>query len=1166
MHIAFICNEYPPGVHGGIGAVTRTYARALVAAGHRCTVIGLYGHVDTEAHDGEVSDDHGVRVIRLLDVRGLPGLAPLSAQHRLWARLKVEHAQHRIDVVEGSEASFWAAPTRLPYPLMVRMHGGHRFFAEAEQRRTARGRSWAEARSLRRADDLVAVSRYVAERTTALLELGNRPVAVLPNPVDTSVFAPRPEAVESGIVLFLGSVCEKKGIRQLVEAMPTVVAAVPGARLVIAGRDVADPVTGASYVESLRAAVAPSVVDHVDFLGPVGHDEVAELIASAEVCAFPSHMEALPVAWLEALAVGKALVASRTGPGPEVVVDGESGLLVDPYDPDAIARAVTRCLTDPALRARLEGGARSRAVEHFDVADLLNDNITHYAALHAQWVGAAPGPVVEPPIVDHLVVVSHVVHHDDGGQLHAYAPYAKELDRWASMVGRLTVAAPLRVGPAPADSAPLAATNVRMAPQRETGGDRLIDKLAQIVRLPQLVWELDRALRGADAIQVRSPGNLGLLGAVLAPVRSRRVVAKYAGQWHGYPGEPAPWRWQRKVLGSRWFRGPVLAYGPAPGDGAHVVPAFSAALDAAALTRAGVVAAARAPRTSDECLRVLFVGRLSAAKHVDRVIEAVGALADRGRPVALAVVGDGPERASLAATVERAGWADVVTFRGAVDLSAMPDVYASADVLVLASESEGWPKAIVEAMAFGLVCIGNDRGMVPTIVSEGRGFTVPAGDATAIAARLDELAADPALVAATAHRAAAWAEQFSLDRLEQELRDLVGLAWADGSRFGHPPALRDQLAPEAGSGMSGKTGRPTVVQVVDSLDAGGTERVAVQLANELARRGHRSLLVATRRAGPLADEIAPEVEWLCLGRRAVIDPAAARALRHFVHDHDVDVIHAHSTSIFTVALSFPIGRRPAIVWHDHFSGAPDRPARPLRAVRRWIDEAVAVSRPIEAADRRALGLGARLSQLANFSVFDATAEPAADLPGMPGRRVVSVANLRPVKDQLTLIRALARMTEILPDVHLLLVGNDSGPYADRVRTEVRNRDLGANVTLLGVRADIASVLAGCDVAVLSSIDEGTPLALIEYGLAGRAVVATDVGEIGEVLDGGRAGVLVMPGDDSAMAEAVVRLLDDDTERTVLEDRLSRRVADRYSVDRLLTGWAEVYRRALIRNG
>ena len=51
-----------------------------------------------------------------------------------------------------------------------------------------------------------------------------------------------------------------------------------------------------------------------------------------------------------------------------------------------------------------------------------------------------------------------------------------------------------------------------------------------------------------------------------------------------------------------------------------------------------------------------------------------------------------------------------------------------------------------------------------------------------------------------------------------------------------------------------------------------------------------------------------------------------------------------------------------------------------------------------------------------------------------------------------------------------------------------------------------------------------------------------------------------------MAEAVVRLLDDDTERTVLEDRLSRRVADRYSVDRLLTGWAEVYRRALIRNG
>ena len=526
MHVVFICNEYPPGVHGGIGAVTRTYARALVGAGHHCTVIGVYRRA-TE----QVSDDDGVRVIRLPDVTGPAVVSPWRAQRRLWARLAEEHAHHRIDVVEGPEASMWAAPARLAYPLLVRMHGGHRFFAEAERRPTARGRSFVEARSIRRADDLVAVSRYVAERTTALLELGDRPVTVLPNPVDPAVFVPHPGAAEPGTVLFLGSVCEKKGVRQLVEAVPAIVAAVPGARLVVAGRDVPDPVTGASYLEGLRAAVAPSVADHVEFLGPVEHDRVAALLDRAEVCAFPSHMEALPVAWLEAMAAGKALVASRTGPGPEVVVDGRSGLLVDPYDPAAIASAVIACLTDPTLRVRLEAGARARAVDAFSVDAVVADNIAHYEAVRARWTGDQG--VADRPVVDHLVVVSHVVHHDDGGRLHAYAPYARELDRWASMVGRLTVAAPVRVGPAPSDTAPLTATNVRVAPQREAGGDRRIDKVAQILRLPQMVWGLDRALRGADAIQVRSPGNLGLLGAVLAPLRSppgggqvRRAVAR----------------------------------------------------------------------------------------------------------------------------------------------------------------------------------------------------------------------------------------------------------------------------------------------------------------------------------------------------------------------------------------------------------------------------------------------------------------------------------------------------------------------------------------------------------------------------------------------------------------------------------------------------------------
>jgi glycosyltransferase involved in cell wall biosynthesis len=307
----------------------------------------------------------------------------------------------------------------------------------------------------------------------------------------------------------------------------------------------------------------------------------------------------------------------------------------------------------------------------------------------------------------HLAVISHVVHHRWEGRLFAYTPYARELDLWASMVDRLTVVAPVRDGEPPPDTTALVADNVDVAPQIEAGGDDRRAKLAQLRRLPAMVRAVDRAIRGADAVQVRCPGNLGLIGAVVAPLRSGRVLAKYAGQWHGYAGEPAAWRLQRAILRSRWFRGPVLAYGPSSGDRPHVVPAFSTAVDARALARAAEQAHRR-PTPSAEAgpspeagpsaqagrdgpLRVLFVGRLTAAKHVDSVIEAVHRVAAGGAAISLRVVGDGPERDRLQALAERTGPGSGVELIGAVDQARVFDEYAAADVLVLASESEGWP-------------------------------------------------------------------------------------------------------------------------------------------------------------------------------------------------------------------------------------------------------------------------------------------------------------------------------------------------------------------------------------------------------------------------------------------------------------------------------------------
>ena len=178
-----------------------------------------------------------------------------------------------------------------------------------------------------------------------------------------------------------------------------------------------------------------------------------------------------------------------------------------------------------------------------------------------------------------------------------------------------------------------------------------------------------------------------------------------------------------------------------------------------------------------------------------------------------------------------------------------------------------------------------------------------------------------------------------------------------------------------------------------------------------------------------------------------------------------------------------------------------------------------MSHDIATADRDQLWLAGRLVRVPNFSVLDSGDTPAADLPGKAGSRVVCVANLRPAKDQVTVVRAMAAVARTHPQAHLLLVGSDLGAYADLVRSEIARLDVGASVTLLGVRTDVAAVLAGSDIGVLGSVEEGTPLAVLEYGLSELAVVATAVGEVAEVLggSGARPGARRWPASSSSLA-------------------------------------------------
>lgn len=382
-----------------------------------------------------------------------------------------------------------------------------------------------------------------------------------------------------------------------------------------------------------------------------------------------------------------------------------------------------------------------------------------------------------------LVVVTHVCHYRRGEQLLAYGPYVSELQLWADAFTHVTIAAPVRDGTPPADAVAIRGTHVMLRAHAEAGGQGVLAKLALALHLPGMAVQLWRTTRGADLVHVRCPGNLGLLAVCLGPFLGHRA-AKYAGQWSTYPGEPFSFRLQRLLLRTRWWGAPVQAYTADRGEPAHVVPSFASSMTAEDMSRALSAAAAREPAVGRP-LRVLCVGRLSREKGVQHLIDAMAALRDARVSANLTVVGDGPMRATLVSQVERLGLGAIVAFTGALPFDAVLGHYARADCLALPSHSEGWPKVVAEAMAHGLLVIGPARGLVTTMVGEGRGLAIAPGDPSALARALMQVAASPVATLDAGRRAALWASRYTLAGVRAVIAAVIARALDDGPARPH---------------------------------------------------------------------------------------------------------------------------------------------------------------------------------------------------------------------------------------------------------------------------------------------------------------------------------------------------------------------------------------------
>jgi glycosyltransferase involved in cell wall biosynthesis len=220
---------------------------------------------------------------------------------------------------------------------------------------------WMLRYNFRQADRVTATSRMLAQATAPFCPPGTH-VHVIPFGVDTDVFSP-PTDKQRGTdrSLTVGIVKTLRpgyGIRELIRAFHQIAGRFPGARLVIVG--------GGEQQSELHTLVANlGMEERITLAGPAGHEQIPDYLRSFDLFVVPSLSESFGVAAVEAAACGLPVIASRVGGLPEVVLDGETGLLVPPGDVNALAAAMARLLSEPELRARMGQAGRRFVLEHY---------------------------------------------------------------------------------------------------------------------------------------------------------------------------------------------------------------------------------------------------------------------------------------------------------------------------------------------------------------------------------------------------------------------------------------------------------------------------------------------------------------------------------------------------------------------------------------------------------------------------------------------------------------------------------------------------------------------------------------------------------------------------------------------------------------------------------
>lgn len=388
MNICLISAEYPPEtLNGGIGTYTFSLAHGLVNLGHKVTVISKALDKEQEYFDQQV------HIYRIFDKRIIPKFTRLGNlatggafgawQHSLSVFSKLKQIISRngeFDVVEGPlwGAECFAYSINLNMPLVVRLQTP--IFKQREILGLPANpfMEFMEKASLQKATLVASISQNITGLIVKRYGISDKKILYSPLGVVFPNIKNLKTRTNSPRLLFVGRLEKRKGIQELIDSLPKILSVNLRITVDIVGKDCFQAPGNTSYLKYFQRVVPAELQERVKFHGFVENKKLQVFYRDCDVFIAPSRYESFGLIFLEAMVFGKPVIGTKVGGIPEIIKDGQNGLLIDVNEPDQIANAVLRLFSDSDLRKKIGLQAFRDTKDNFSVEKMAQESAKIY--------------------------------------------------------------------------------------------------------------------------------------------------------------------------------------------------------------------------------------------------------------------------------------------------------------------------------------------------------------------------------------------------------------------------------------------------------------------------------------------------------------------------------------------------------------------------------------------------------------------------------------------------------------------------------------------------------------------------------------------------------------------------------------------------------------------